>query len=65
MPTKKEDKKELRHIEWAEQIAECQSSGMKIKDWCKMKGIQVMIQSTVLLFLFTMKQKMHNLTSGV
>lgn len=31
MPTKKEDKKELRHIEWAEQIAECQSSGMKIK----------------------------------
>ena len=31
MPTKKEDKKKLRHIEWAEQIAECQSSGMKIK----------------------------------
>ena len=30
MPTKKEDKKELRHSEWVEQIAECQSSGMKI-----------------------------------
>lgn len=39
MATKKEDKKELQHSEWAEQIAECQSSGMKIKDWCKMKGI--------------------------
>ena len=31
MPTKKEDKKKLRHNEWAEQIAECQRSGMKIK----------------------------------
>ena len=39
MATKKEDKKELRHREWAKQIAECQSSGMKIKDWCKMKDI--------------------------
>ena len=31
MPTKKEDKKKLRHNEWAEQIAECQSSRIKIK----------------------------------
>ena len=31
MPTKKEDKKKLRHSECAEQIAECQSNGMKIK----------------------------------
>ena len=31
MPTKKEDKKKLRHNEWAENIAMCQSNGMKIK----------------------------------
>ena len=31
MPTQKEDKKKLRHSECAEQIAECQSNGMKIK----------------------------------
>lgn len=31
MPTKKEDKKKLRHGEWVEQITECQSSRMKIK----------------------------------
>ena len=39
MATNKEVKKELRHRVWADQIAECQSSGMKIKDWCEMKGI--------------------------
>lgn len=39
MATIKSVKKELRHRGWAEEIAECQSSGMKIKDWCRMKGI--------------------------
>ena len=35
----REVKKELRHRKWAEEIAECQSSGMKIRNWCQMKGI--------------------------
>ena len=39
MATIKSVKKELRHRRWAEEIAECQSSGMKIKEWCQMKGI--------------------------
>ena len=39
MATIKEIKRELRYREWAEEIAECQSSGMKIKAWCRMKGI--------------------------
>lgn len=34
-----EVKKELRRREWAEQIAECQSSGTTIKDWCREQGI--------------------------
>ena len=37
MATIREVKKELRHREWAEEIAECQSSGMKIRNWCQMK----------------------------
>lgn len=40
MATIREVKKELRHREWAEEIAECQSSGMKIRNWCRMKGIR-------------------------
>jgi hypothetical protein len=39
MATIKEVKRELRYREWAEGIAECQSNGMKIKEWCRMKGI--------------------------
>ncbi|WP_028514726.1 IS66 family insertion sequence element accessory protein TnpA [Ruminococcus flavefaciens] len=39
MATIKEVKRELRYRKWAEEIAECQSSGMKIKEWCRMKGI--------------------------
>ena len=39
MATIREVKKELRQREWAEEIAECQSSGMKIRNWCQMKGI--------------------------
>ena len=35
-----EVKKELRHKEWSEEIRACQSSGMKVKDWCYMKGIK-------------------------
>ena len=30
---------EFRHREWAEQIQECQSSGMTVTAWCKEKGI--------------------------
>ncbi len=32
MPTIKEVKMQLRHKEWAEQITECQSSGMSIRE---------------------------------
>ena len=39
MPTIREVKTELRHMEWAEQIQECQSSGMTVTAWCKEKGI--------------------------
>lgn len=39
MPTIKEVKKELRHREWAEQITECQSSGMSVREWCQSKGL--------------------------
>ena len=38
-PTIREVKTELRHREWAEQIQECQSSGMTVTAWCKEKGI--------------------------
>ena len=39
MPTIQEVKTELRHREWAEQVQECQSSGMSIAAWCREKGI--------------------------
>ncbi len=39
MATIKQVKNELRHRRWAEEIAECQSSGMKVSEWCQMKGI--------------------------
>ena len=39
MPTIREVKTELRHREWAEQIQECQSSGMTVTAWCKEKGL--------------------------
>ena len=39
MVTIKQVKNELRHKRWAEEIAECQNSGMKISEWCQMKGI--------------------------
>ena len=34
-----EVKTNLRHREWEEQIRECQSSGMKVRDWCKTNGL--------------------------
>lgn len=35
----REVKKALRHKAWAEQIRECQSSGMHVKEWCRVKEI--------------------------
>ena len=39
MATIRKVKKELHRREWEAEIAECQNSGMKIADWCRMKGI--------------------------
>jgi hypothetical protein len=39
MPTIKEVKMQLRHKEWAEQITECQSSGLSVMEWCQSKGL--------------------------
>ena len=39
MPTIREVKTEFRHREWAEQIQECQSSGMTVTAWCRENGI--------------------------
>ena len=38
MNVKKIDQ-EIRYQEWAAIIKECRSSGMHVKDWCEMKGI--------------------------
>ena len=35
----KERKKGLHHKAWAEQIQECQNSGMRVQEWCRRKGI--------------------------
>lgn len=34
MMTTKEEKRELLHRQWEEQIAECESSNMPVKEWC-------------------------------
>ena len=39
MASIREVKTNLRHREWEEQIRECQSSGMKVRDWCKTNGL--------------------------
>lgn len=39
MATMKQTKKNLRHREWAEEMAEYQGSGMQTKEWCRTKGI--------------------------
>ena len=41
MKTIAEVKKEVRHREWAEQVRECQSSGLPIKEWCRQNGVNV------------------------
>ena len=35
----KDVKKEIRHEKWREEISECQSSGLKVKEWCENKGL--------------------------
>ena len=39
MASIREVKTNLRHREWADQIHECQNSGMKVRDWCKTNGL--------------------------
>ena len=41
MPIAKEVKRELCRREWAERIAECESSNMSVKDWCAAKGMNL------------------------
>lgn len=37
----KEEKREMLHRQWEEQIAECESSNMSVKDWCAAKGMNL------------------------
>jgi hypothetical protein len=39
--TTKEEKRELVHKQWEEQIAECESSNMSVKEWCAAKGMNL------------------------
>ena len=39
--TTKEEKRELLHRTWEEQIAECESSNMSVKEWCAVKGMNL------------------------
>ena len=41
MLTTKEEKRELLHKQWEEQIAECESSNMSVKEWCAIKGMNL------------------------
>ena len=41
MLTTKEEKRELLHKQWEEQIAECESSNMSVKEWCAAKGMNL------------------------
>ncbi|SFY09041.1 hypothetical protein [Ruminococcus sp. XPD3002] len=41
MMTTKEKKRELLHRQWEEQIAECESSNMPIKEWCAVNGVNL------------------------
>ena len=41
MMTTKEEKRELLHRKWEEQIAECESSNMSVKEWCAEKGMNL------------------------
>jgi len=35
----KDVKKKIRHEKWREEISECQSSGLQVKEWCENKGL--------------------------
>lgn len=37
----KEEKRELLHRKWEEQIAECESSNMPVKEWCTVNGVNL------------------------
>ena len=37
----KEEKRELLHKQWEEQIVECESSNMSVKEWCAVKGMNL------------------------
>ena len=41
MMTTKEEKRELLHRQWEEQIAECESSNMPVKEWCVENGVNL------------------------
>ena len=41
MLTTKEEKRELLHRQWKEQIAECESSNMPVKEWCAENGVNL------------------------
>ena len=41
MLTTKEEKRELLHRQWEEQIAECESSNMPVKEWCTENGVNL------------------------
>ena len=41
MMTTKEEKQELLHRQWEEQIAECESSNMTVKEWCAVNGVNL------------------------
>ena len=41
MMTTKEEKRELLHRQWEEQIAECESSNMPVKEWCAVNGVNL------------------------
>ena len=41
MMATKEEKRELLHRQWEEQIAECESSNMPVKEWCAVNGVNL------------------------
>ena len=41
MMTTTEEKRELLHRKWEEQIAECESSNMPVKEWCAENGVNL------------------------
>ena len=41
MMTTKEEKRELLHRKWEEQIAKCESSNMTVKEWCAVNGVNL------------------------